>query len=143
MDRVERIHGGVPDPQGNQPGRNYQIDGDPDTLAHFARFARVYAALADVRSRLGRIASERGLPVVRHPWLSFPDDPETADLAWQFTLGDTLMVAPVLDPGTDTVDLYLPSGRWQHLWSDTTVDGGDWFRVSALPRRPCGLLPRR
>ncbi|MEC7946221.1 MAG: alpha-glucosidase [Myxococcota bacterium] len=119
--------------EGNQPGRNYQIDGDGETLAHFARFARVYAALGAVRIRLGKEAAATGLPVVRHPWMVFPDDPQAASLAWQFMLGDALMIAPVLDPGVETVDIYLPRGQWQHLWSDTTVEveNGGWFRASS------------
>jgi alpha-glucosidase (family GH31 glycosyl hydrolase) len=27
------------------------------------------------------------------------------------------MVAPVLDPGADTVEVYLPAGSWVHLWT--------------------------
>ncbi len=27
------------------------------------------------------------------------------------------MVAPVLDPGEDTVEAYLPRGGWVHLWT--------------------------
>jgi sulfoquinovosidase len=32
-------------------------------------------------------------------------------------VGSEFMVAPVLDPGVDTVEVYLPAGRWVHLWS--------------------------
>ena len=119
--------------EGNQPSRNHQVDDDAFTLAHFARFARVYAALAPLRMRLGVEASERGLPVVRHPWLVRPDDPQTAQLNWQFTLGKSLWVAPVLDPATETVTLYLPAGRWQHLWTDATLalETGSWVEVRA------------
>ncbi len=119
--------------EGNQPGRNYQVDDDPESLAHFARFARVFAGLAPLRKRLGKEAAERGLPVVRHPWLTFPEDPNTLSLAWQFTLGDALMVAPVLDRGAKTVKIYLPAGTWCHLWSNTQVEteNGGWYEVSA------------
>ena len=119
--------------EGNQPSRNHQVDDDAFTLAHFARFARVYAALAPLRMRLGVEAAERGLPVVRHPWLVRPDDPQTVQLSWQFTLGESLWVAPVLDPATDTVTLYLPAGRWQHLWTDATLvlETGSWVEVRA------------
>jgi len=119
--------------EGNQPGRNYQIDGDAETLAHFARFARVFAALGGLRERLGQEAAEQGLPVVRHPWMVFPEDPNTVSLAWQFTLGDALMVAPVLDPGADRVTMYLPAGQWCHLWSDAEIDAsaGGWYEVEA------------
>jgi alpha-glucosidase len=47
----------------------------------------------------------------------YPDDPEVLGLEYQFMVGSELMVAPVLDPGEDTVELYLPAGRWVHLWS--------------------------
>ena len=57
---------------------------------------------------------------MRHPWVSRPDDPATVGLVRQFTLGASLWVAPVLDPGARTVTLYLPAGR-QHLWSDATL----------------------
>jgi len=119
--------------EGNQPERNYQVDDDPHTLAHFARFARVFSGLGPLRVRLGQEAAEKGLPVVRHPWMSFPDDPNTAGLSWQFTLGESFMVAPVLDPGVDTVRVYLPSGSWRHLWSGAAieVEGGGWYEVEA------------
>ena len=31
--------------EGNQPERNYQIDGDRETMAHFARFAQVFFSI--------------------------------------------------------------------------------------------------
>ncbi|MDP9438633.1 MAG: alpha-glucosidase, partial [Actinomycetota bacterium] len=42
-------------------------------------------------------------------------------------VGSELMVAPVLDPGEKTVEVYLPAGRWVHLWSGRRYgsrDGG-------------------
>jgi len=126
--------------EGNQPGVNYQIDRDPETLAHFARFARVYAALAPIRVRLGREAAARGLPVMRHMWLAFPDDPVAPSLAWQFALGP-LVVAPVLDPGTDRVRLYLPAGRWRHLWTGAAVEGGRWITAAAPLGAPAVFSP--
>ncbi len=128
--------------EGNQPGRNTQIDEDAETMAHFARFARVYAALADVRKPLVREAAERGLPVVRHPWLAFPDDPNTPALRWQFCLGP-FQVAPVLEPSASTVSLYLPAGRWTHLWSGSILDAGEggWFSVDAPLGYPGVFFP--
>ena len=62
-------------------------------------------------------ASGTGLPVVRYPFIHYPEDPEVLDLKYQFMVGKALMVAPVLDPDTDTVEVYLPAGNWVHLWT--------------------------
>src|SRR5215211_284679 len=103
--------------EGNIPEVNHQIYSDKETLLHFARFAKIYAAWKAYRVELVRDASETGLPVVRHPFIHYPDDPEVLALEYQFMVGTDLMVVPVLDPDTDTVDIYLPAGRWVHLWT--------------------------
>jgi alpha-glucosidase (family GH31 glycosyl hydrolase) len=103
--------------EGNRPEVNHQIYSDEETLRHFSRFARVYAAWKPYRTELVGEAAETGLPVVRHPFVHYPRDPEVYGLDYQFMVGSELMVAPVLDPGEDMVEVYLPAGRWVHLWS--------------------------
>jgi alpha-glucosidase len=81
-----------------------------------------------------REAAETGLPVVRHPFIHYPDDPEVYGLEYQFMVGSDLMVAPVLDPGEDAVEVYLPAGRWVHLWSGGeygSPEEGVWETVPA------------
>ena len=103
--------------EGNRPEVNHQIYSDAQTLRHFARLAEVYEAWKPYRMKLVKEAAETGLPVVRHPFVHYPDDPEVYGLDYQFMVGSELMVAPVLDPGEDAVEVYLPAGRWVHLWS--------------------------
>lgn len=101
----------------NLPDLNWQVDSDAETLAAWARFADVFAALAPYRATLMDEAATRGWPLVRHPLLHWPDDPEVWALEQEFLLGPDLLVAPVVTEGATTVDLYLPAGRWVHLWS--------------------------
>ena len=103
--------------EGNIPEVNHQIYSDEETLRHFVRFAKIYAAWKPYRMELVKEASETGLPVVRHPFVHYPNDPEVLGLEYQFMVGTGLMVAPVLDPGTDIVEVYLPAGKWVHLWT--------------------------
>ena len=103
--------------EGNRPEVNYQIYSDGETLRHFSRFAKVYAAWEPYRMELVREAAETGLPVVRHQFVHFPHDPKVYALDYQFMVGSEFMVAPVLDPGEEAVEVYLPAGRWVHLWS--------------------------
>jgi len=121
--------------EGNDPGKNVQFYTNERTLAHFARTATLYTAWAETRRALVAEAAATGLPVVRHPVLHHPDDPAVLDLAHeQFLLGPDLLIAPVLDPGVDAVDVYLPAGRWVHLWSGDphgVADRGTRVRVAA------------
>ena len=103
--------------EGNIPEVNYQIYSDKETLLHFARFAKVYAAWKPYRMQLVGEASQKGLPVIRHPFIHYPHDPEVLGLDYQFMVGAELMVAPVLDPERDALDVYLPAGAWVHLWT--------------------------
>ena len=106
--------------EGNKPEVNHQIYTDDETLRHFSRFAKVYKAWKPYRMELVSEASRTGLPVVRHPFIHYWDDPEARRLEYQFMVGPELMVAPILDPGKKKIDIYLPRGRWVHLWSGET-----------------------
>jgi len=108
--------------EGNQPTRNYQIDRDDETMSHFARFARVFAALGDYRQQLSQEAADKGTPLIRHPWLHFPEDPETLELELQFMLGPDFMISPTLDSNQRETITYLPRGTWTHLWSNESID---------------------
>lgn len=104
--------------EGNQPENNVQFYTDDETLDTFAYWAKVYAALFDYRKQLVQEAAETGLPVVRHPFIQYPNDPETWKITFQeFMLGPDFLIAPVTDPGVDEVRAYLPAGRWVHLWT--------------------------
>ena len=103
--------------EGNRPEVNYQIYSDEETLQHFSRFAKVYAAWEPYRIKLVEEAAYTGLPVVRHPFIHYPHDPEVYGQDYQFMVGSEFMVAPILDPSEETVKVYLPAGRWVHVWS--------------------------
>ncbi|TVR49355.1 MAG: alpha-xylosidase [Puniceicoccaceae bacterium] len=91
-------------------------------------------------------AHREGLPMMRAMVLEFPGDPACDTLDRQYLLGDALLVAPVLSSGGEC-DFYLPEGRWTHLLTGETVDGGRWRRdrhdFLSLPLfvRPGTLLP--
>ena len=128
--------------EGNRPDENVQPWTNGVASHHFARFARVYAAWADERKRLVAEASVTGLPVVRHPWMCFPDDPAAIDLMRQFMVGCDLVVAPVMDPGVETVDVHLPPGDWTHIWTSIVYPGPMDMTVDAPLGEP-GVFARR
>jgi alpha-glucosidase len=112
--------------EGNRPDENHQFFSGAESLAHYSRFAKVYAAWAFYRKELVREAAATGLPVVRHPFIHYPDDPNMYGLSYeQFMVGSEFMVVPVLDRGAGSISAYLPAGEWVHLWSRETYDAPD------------------
>lgn len=103
--------------EGNQPAANVQFDTDDETLAQLARCTKIFRALGFYRRELMREAAASGAPLVRHPWLEFPDDPATLALTDHLMLGSEILVVPVTQPGATSVSAYLPAGRWVHVWS--------------------------
>lgn len=134
MTTIYRTH------EGNLPDKNIQFYSDAETLAHFTRMAKVYEAWKPLRVRLVQEAARSGMPVARHLFLQYPEDPNVYGLSYQeYLLGSDILVAPVLDPGKDTVRVYLPAGHWVHLWSGRiyrTPYEGIWVTVPAPLGRP-------
>ncbi len=117
--------------EGNRPALNVQVYTDELTLADFARAARTFVAWRGLRRELMAEAGARGLPVVRHPWLAYPEDPATLRLHRQFFLGRGLLVAPVVRPGRRSVSAYLPagSGAWTDPYTGARHEAGDGTTV--------------
>ncbi|MUT67582.1 alpha-xylosidase [Paenibacillus sp. NEAU-GSW1] len=72
-------------------------------------------------------ATELGLPSMRAMVLEFPEDPTAEFLDRQYMLGDSILVAPVFSENGQ-VTYYLPEGRWTHLLTGASIEGGKWFK---------------
>jgi len=130
--------------EGLGPKDNAQFYSDEDSYAQFSRFAKVYKALASYRKTLMNEAYEKGYPLVRHMMLHFPDDPNMIDLKYQWMLGSELLVAPVTNKHDNHVRLYVPSGKWVHVWSKEVygnLESGDWVEVEAPIGKPAVFYP--
>ncbi len=68
---------------GTYPDNSTQFYSDNETFAAFATFAHVHAALGPYRLQLMQVAAGSGMPITRHMWLQFPDDPVTFNLTEQ------------------------------------------------------------
>jgi alpha-D-xyloside xylohydrolase len=91
-------------------------------------------------------AHQTGTPVMRAMLLEFPDDPACATLDRQYLLGESLLVAPVFSYD-DTVEFYVPAGRWTSFLSGEEIEGPRWVRQKhgflsvPLLVRPNSVIP--
>src|SRR3954470_893057 len=64
-------------------------------------------------------ASATGMPIARPLWLRYPRDGEAAKQDQEWLLGDDVLVAPVVEQGATSRDVYFPAGCW------TSPEGGE------------------
>jgi len=117
--------------QGARKDENWNWNTDEETTAHFRKFTFVHCALADDFMALAGEAVESGKPLLRHLMLVFPDDRETWGISDQFMIGDSLLVAPVVEQGATTRSVYFPVGTWFNVWTGESVQGGQRLTVDA------------
>jgi alpha-glucosidase len=104
--------------EGLKPNWAHQFDTDQETLEHIARFSNVYNAWHDYRRVLVDEAAEKGWPLVRHPFLHYPEEQSFWPLSYQqYMIGSELWFAPVLDQGVNEVAIRLPEGTWVHAFT--------------------------
>lgn len=82
-------------------------------------------------------ASTTGEPIWRPLVYAYQDDPATYSMDDTFLVGDSLLVAPVLEPGAQGRYVYLPKGVWYDHSTKGTLQGGALHYISA----PIGELP--
>jgi alpha-glucosidase/alpha-D-xyloside xylohydrolase len=71
-----------------------------------------------------REAHDTGMPIVRALWLHYPDDREAVARGDEYLWGRDVLVAPVVEKGAASRDVYLPAGRWYDFWDERAHDGG-------------------
>lgn len=104
--------------EGLLPDDNKQVFSDEKLLKHFSRFTQIYAAWSFYRKQLINEATENGWPVLRHPFLHYPEEERYWSISYQqFLIGEALWFAPVLDEGQTSVEIYLPKGEWVHAFT--------------------------
>lgn len=122
--------------EGLIPDNMIQFYSDTETQEFFAKMGKIHKDLYPLFKKYNEEASETGLPIIRHPYLEFPNDENTFDLKYQFMVGDTLMVVPVIEANSNIVNGYLPKGRWKHYFTDKTLDGGQFYDFDAPYGQP-------
>ncbi|KAK5788166.1 hypothetical protein VI817_009124 [Penicillium citrinum] len=125
--------------EGNVPQLNAQFYTNSTTYAYYAYNARMFRSLATYRRRILDTESKKlGWPLLRMPVIYHPDDAKAKNISYEsFYLGADLYVAPVLDSGRTSVEVYLPGTEtFTHVWNGKKYHGGQTIRVAAPYGKP-------
>ncbi|WP_445505892.1 TIM-barrel domain-containing protein [Niallia sp. 03190] len=83
-------------------------------------------------------AAKTGKPVQQPLVYQYQKDAKTYNISDQYMFGDSLMLAPIVNPGQTTREVYLPEGNtWVNYWDKKEYKGGQTITVDA----PLDYLP--
>ncbi|MBZ0308979.1 MAG: glycoside hydrolase family 31 protein [Anaerolineae bacterium] len=83
------------------------------------------------------MANQKGMPFLRPGFFHDRNDPYLRAQDDAFLVGDSLFVAPILEPGAAKRMVYLPRGAWYNYWTNKLIDGARHIEVEgALDTMP-------
>ncbi len=115
----------------NKPYGAVDLWYDAQTIDTFRRYAGLHVSLFPYFYTYAHEATKDGLPIMRHPFLEFPDDPKAYNTEAEYMLGEKILVAPVVQQGVSSRSLYLPKGSWVNYWTGKIVEGGQQVTIPA------------
>ena len=77
-------------------------------------------------------AHEKGTPVMRTLFYMYPQDKKCWDIEDEYLYGPDILVAPILEAGQKTREVYLPAGEnWIEYATGKTYEGGQTVEAVA------------
>jgi sulfoquinovosidase len=110
---------------------------DQETIDVYGAMARLHTRLAPYFDVLARESHATGAPIMRHPFLYHPREPEVWAEESSFYLGPSLFASPVVRRGRTAKETWLPPGTWVDMDDRTVYEGGKRVSIPA----PLAKLP--
>ena len=109
----------------NRPEQNFQFYDDEFAMKHMGRMTDIRKALKPYIKAMVTEASEQGYPLQRPIFFHYEEDERGYDIQDEFLFGQDILVAPVIKPHIEKMDVYLPEDRWVHFWTGIEYSGGE------------------
>lgn len=77
-----------------------------------------------------KIASEKGVPVMRPMFFDYPNDEICYSLGGQYMFGDDILFAPIVNQGQTEKEVYLPEGKWIFTKDKHLYEGGEKYTLN-------------
>lgn len=129
--------------EGLRPELNVQPYTNNESMQFFARMAQVHEALKFYFQQLVKEASKTGAPVIRHPYLNYPNKPELLSQPYHFMVGTGLYVAPVVKKNAKTIQVTLPNGHWEHAFTGKDYEGGQSYTLDVPYGSPAVFINKK
>lgn len=98
-----------------------------EALDIYRKYLKLRYKLAPYYYDLCKLEAEEGIPMLRPLVLEYEQDENVKNLNSQFMLGDSILVAPVVEQGMTLRLVYLPEGNWYDFWTREKIEGGRYI----------------
>ena len=103
---------------------------DEETLNIFKKYLKIRYEFIPYLYNLAQEMSFKGEPIVSPLFYHFEDDENTLEINDEYMVGDSLLVAPILDKDARRRMIYLPKGTWIDLFTGKKYIGGKYIIFS-------------
>ncbi|GEO69581.1 glycoside hydrolase family 31 protein [Levilactobacillus acidifarinae] len=112
------------------------VFGEP-TLSIYRKYLKLRYRFVPYLYDLFAQETQTGLPIMRPLVLNDDQDPRNREINDEYMVGDTVLVAPVVQQGQTKRLVYLPRGEWVDFWNNREYAGQQDIVVDA----PLDKLP--
>lgn len=120
------------------PGIIEQSGGDNEIWAFGDENYPILKKLIELRERMKPytkkymdIAEQSGKPIMRPMFFDFYADEVCYTLEDQYMYGEDILFAPIVNQGQTDREVYLPEGRWVHVYDCTVYEGQQYLKCHA------------
>lgn len=111
---------------------------DKETISIYRKALKIRESLIPYYYDLFYHGEQNNTPVMLPLVYYYQDDENTYNLNDQFMIGDSIMVAPVLEQGKTKRMVYLPKGTWYNINNHKTYTGNQYI-VEDAPLDTCPI----
>ena len=102
---------------------------DEEVVNISRKFVKLHEDYSGLIIELAQESVRTGAPIIRPLWWIAPFDEQAQIIDSQFLLGNNTLVAPVLEKGAVSRDIYLPSGTWHSVLDGRNISGPEYLRA--------------
>ncbi|MFD1990532.1 TIM-barrel domain-containing protein [Paenibacillus nicotianae] len=103
---------------------------DEDFVEDFRKAVSLKYALMPYIYTQSVLSAEQGIPLLRPLLLEYPNEPGVWQIEDQYLLGTDLLIAPILEQGTTSREVYTPSGEWIDYQTGKRYEGSTWYPIT-------------
>jgi alpha-glucosidase (family GH31 glycosyl hydrolase) len=101
----------------------------PSCISVYKKYANIRFNIIPYLYTETRFTSNAAVPIMKPMFVEYPNDSLCVLNEFDYLLGRSLLVCPVIEPEIDSVKIYLPEGSWYDFWDYKLYKGKQHYKI--------------